>query len=49
MTRADSQRYYNSSMNEIIFPAESCSPLFYDPRRTMPVNYGAMARSLATK
>ena len=34
--------YYNSSMNEIVFPAGIMQPPFFDPNADDAVNYGAM-------
>ncbi|HEX9160679.1 MAG TPA: M13 family metallopeptidase, partial [Thermoanaerobaculia bacterium] len=34
--------YYNSSMNEIVFPAGILQPPFYDPNRDDAYNYGAV-------
>ncbi len=34
--------YYNSSLNEIVFPAGIMQPPFFDPKADDAVNYGGM-------
>jgi putative endopeptidase len=42
MTPPTVNAYYNSSMNEIVFPAGILQPPFYDPRADDAVNYGGV-------
>jgi putative endopeptidase len=42
MTPPTVNAYYNSSMNEIVFPAGIMQPPFYDPLADDAVNYGGM-------
>jgi putative endopeptidase len=42
MTPPTVNAYYNSSMNEIVFPAGILQPPFYDAKRDDAVNYGGM-------
>ncbi len=42
MTPQTVNAYYNSSMNEIVFPAAILQPPFYDPKADDAVNYGGM-------
>jgi putative endopeptidase len=42
MTPPTVNAYYNSSMNEIVFPAGILQPPFYDPNADDAVNYGGM-------
>jgi putative endopeptidase len=42
MTPPTVNAYYNSSMNEIVFPAGILQPPFYDPKADDAVNYGGV-------
>ena len=42
MTPPTVNAYYNSSMNEIVFPAGILQPPFYDPKADDAVNYGGI-------
>jgi putative endopeptidase len=42
MTPPTVNAYYNSSMNEIVFPAGILQPPFYDPNRDDAMNYGGI-------
>jgi len=42
MTPPTVNAYYNSSMNEIVFPAGILQPPFYDPKSDDAVNYGGI-------
>lgn len=42
MTPQTVNAYYNSNMNEIVFPAAILQPPFYDPKADDAVNYGGM-------
>src|SRR6201981_202150 len=42
MTPPTINAYYNSLMNEIVFPAGILQPPFFDPKADDPVNYGGM-------
>jgi putative endopeptidase len=42
MTPPTVNAYYNSSMNEIVFPAGIMQPPFFDPKADDAVNYGGM-------
>jgi putative endopeptidase len=42
MTPPTVNAYYNSSMNEIVFPAGILQPPFYDPNADDAVNYGGI-------
>src|SRR5947208_8019917 len=42
MTPPTVNAYYNSNMNEIVFPAGILQPPFFDPKADDPVNYGGM-------
>ncbi|MEX2132321.1 MAG: M13 family metallopeptidase, partial [Pseudohongiellaceae bacterium] len=42
MTPQTVNAYYNSSFNEIVFPAGILQPPFFDPNADMAVNYGAI-------
>jgi putative endopeptidase len=42
MTPPTVNAYYNSSMNEIVFPAGILQPPYFDPHRDDAMNYGAM-------
>ncbi len=42
MTPQTVNAYYNSSLNEIVFPAAILRPPFFDPRSDDAVNYGAI-------
>jgi predicted metalloendopeptidase len=42
MTPPTVNAYYNSSLNEIVFPAGILQPPFYDPKADDASNYGAM-------
>jgi putative endopeptidase len=42
MTPPTVNAYYNSSMNEIVFPAGILQPPFYDAKRDDAMNYGGM-------
>jgi putative endopeptidase len=42
MTPPTVNAYYNSSMNEIVFPAGILQPPFYDPNRDEAMNYGGV-------
>jgi predicted metalloendopeptidase len=42
MTPPTVNAYYNSSMNEIVFPAGILQPPFFDPRADDAVNYGGI-------
>jgi putative endopeptidase len=42
MTPPTVNAYYNSSMNEIVFPAGILQPPFYDPKRDDAMNYGGI-------
>ncbi len=42
MTPPTVNAYYNSSMNEIVFPAGILQPPFYDPQADDAINYGAV-------
>jgi putative endopeptidase len=42
MTPQTVNAYYNSNMNEIVFPAAILQPPFYDPNADDAVNYGGM-------
>ena len=42
MTPHTVNAYYNSSMNEIVFPAGILQPPFYDPKADDAVNYGGI-------
>jgi putative endopeptidase len=42
MTPPTVNAYYNSTRNEIVFPAGILQPPFYDPNRDNAVNYGGM-------
>ena len=43
MTPQTVNAYYNSSFNEIVFPAGILQPPFFDPAADMAVNYGGIA------
>ena len=43
MTPQTVNAYYNSSFNEIVFPAGILQPPFFDPRADLAVNYGGIA------
>jgi len=42
MTPPTVNAYYNSTMNEIVFPAGILQPPFYDPKADDAINYGGM-------
>jgi putative endopeptidase len=42
MTPQTVNAYYNSTMNEIVFPAAILQPPFFDPKADMAINYGAI-------
>ena len=42
MTPQTVNAYYNSSFNEIVFPAAILQPPFFDPNADLAVNYGAI-------
>ncbi|MFT3729360.1 MAG: M13 family metallopeptidase [Terricaulis sp.] len=42
MTPQTVNAYYNSTFNEIVFPAAILQPPFFDPNADMAVNYGAI-------
>jgi putative endopeptidase len=42
MTPPTVNAYYNSSFNEIVFPAAILQPPYFDPNADMAVNYGAI-------
>ncbi len=42
MTPQTVNAYYNSTRNEIVFPAAILQPPFFDPKADMAVNYGAI-------
>ena len=42
MTPQRVNAYYNSSFNEIVFPAAILQPPFFDPNADPAVNYGAI-------
>ncbi len=42
MTPQRVNAYYNSSFNEIVFPAAILQPPFFDPNADAAVNYGAI-------
>jgi putative endopeptidase len=42
MTPQTVNAYYNSTQNEIVFPAAILQPPFFDPKADMAVNYGAI-------
>ncbi|MDB5693777.1 MAG: peptidase [Alphaproteobacteria bacterium] len=42
MTPQTVNAYYNSTRNEIVFPAAILQPPFFDPRADMAVNYGGI-------
>jgi putative endopeptidase len=42
MTPPTVNAYYNSTINEIVFPAGILQPPFYDPKRDDAMNYGGM-------
>ena len=42
MTPQTVNAYYNSSFNEIVFPAAILQPPFFDPNADAAVNYGAI-------
>ena len=46
MTPPTVNAYYDSPMNEIVFPAGILQPPFYDPRADDAVNYGGMGAAI---
>lgn len=46
MTAPTVNAYFNSSMNEIVFPAGILQPPFFDPEMDDAVNYGATAATI---
>ena len=42
MTPQTVNAYYNSTLNEIVFPAAILQPPFFDPKADMAVNYGGI-------
>ena len=46
MTPPTVNAYYNSTMNEIVFPAGILQPPFFDPRADDAINYGGMGAAI---
>jgi putative endopeptidase len=46
MTPPTVNAYYNSTMNEIVFPAGILQPPFYDPKADDAINYGGMGAAI---
>ena len=49
MTPQRVNAYYNSSFNEIVFPAAILQPPFFDPNADAAVNYGAIGAVIGHK
>ena len=46
---ADGERYYEPSMNVIVFPAAILQPPFFDPKAEDAANYGGIGAVIGTR